>query len=102
MTTAGSLNKKLRGRACNFDIYSILFFFLLVSLFPDVCYHTTDRAEVCMACRNNVGCGEGNKALEVMRSVWEINWGMRSLVLSNITFKGHGQEGILRKSPPKH
>lgn len=27
MTTAGSLNKKLRGRACDFDIYNIFGFF---------------------------------------------------------------------------
>lgn len=57
-----------------------------------------------MAFRNNVGYGKGNKALEVMRSVWEINWGMHKKQLSFIKyyFKGHGQEGILRKSPPKH
>lgn len=73
MTTAGSLNEKVRGRAGDFDTCSILFFPLMVPLFPGVCYYTTGRAAVCMAFRNNVGYGKGNKALEVMRSVWEIN-----------------------------
>lgn len=82
MTTAGSLNKKLRGRACVFCIYNILFFFSWFLFFQ----MSVITLQVQQQPVWPVGCGEGNKALEAMRSVWEINWGMHKKQLSFIKY----------------